>query len=422
MSVRKRQWTSPSGEAKEAWVVNYTDASGTRRLKTFKLKKEADNFAAATHVDVRRGTHVADSVSKTVREASTLWMAGARAAGLERTTTDQYQQHLDYHILPHLGATKLSALTVPSASAFRDALRDEELVPNGHRKAKRSPAMIRKVMSTLGTLLADAQERGLVGRNVVRDLRGVRKQGKDRRLEKRQKRKLVVGVDIPAPAEIKAIVGALEGRWRPLLLTAIFTGLRASELRGLKWDAVDFEKRVMHVRGRADRFNDIGRPKSATSERAVPMTPMVISALREWKLVCPKRATDKVDAAGNRVGVLDLVFPNGKGKGESHANIINRALHPVQIAAGVTVDSGKVDVEGNPIMAAKYTGLHALRHFYASWCINRREDGGLGLPPKVVQERLGHSSIVMTMDVYGHLFPSGDDADEMAAAEIALFR
>ena len=46
-----------------------------------------------------------------------------------------------------------------------------------------------------------------------------------------------------------------------------------------------------------------------------------------------------------------------------------------------------------------------MRHFYASWCINRRADGGLELPMKAVQERLGHSSIVMTSDVYGHLFP-----------------
>ena len=64
--------------------------------------------------------------------------------------------------------------------------------------------------------------------------------------------------------------------------------------------------------------------------------------------------------------------------------------------------------------------MHALRHFYASWCINRRVDGGLELPPKVVQQRLGHSSITLTMDVYGHLFPRGDDGAELAAAETAL--
>ena len=71
-------------------------------------------------------------------------------------------------------------------------------------------------------------------------------------------------------------------------------------------------------------------------------------------------------------------------------------------------------------MTGKYTGMHALRHFYASWCINPKSAGGLELSPKVVQERLGHSSIQMTLDVYGHLFPRGDDSAELAAAEAAL--
>lgn len=118
--------------------------------------------------------------------------------------------------------------------------------------------------------------------------------------------------------------------------------------------------------------------------------------------------------------VLDLVFPNGTGKVEQLNNILRRGLHPAWVAAGVAVDSGEVDEDGKPVLAPKYTGMHALRHFYASWCINRRKDGGLELPPKVVQERLGHSSIMMTMDVYGHLFPRSDDADEMAEAERAF--
>jgi integrase len=111
---------------------------------------------------------------------------------------------------------------------------------------------------------------------------------------------------------------------------------------------------------------------------------------------------------------------------EAHPNIIERGLKPTLGAAGIVVpvtgDDGKplVDGDGNPVMQAKYTGLHALRHFYASWCINRRADGGLELPPKMVQQRMGHSSITMTMDVYGHLFPSTDDADALAQAEREL--
>ncbi|MDB5526495.1 MAG: Integrase, partial [Rhizobium sp.] len=71
-------------------------------------------------------------------------------------------------------------------------------------------------------------------------------------------------------------------------------------------------------------------------------------------------------------------------------------------------------------MVAKYTGLHSLRHYHASWLINRPEDGGLGWPPKAVQERLGHANISITLDTYSHLFPRIEGAAEMAAAERAF--
>jgi integrase len=190
-----------------------------------------------------------------------------------------------------------------------------------------------------------------------------------------------------------------------LLLTAIFTGLRASELRGLRWADVDLDKRELHVRQRADRYLAIGSPKSEAGERTVPLTPIVVNALREWKLVCPKNE-------------LDLVFPSKRGRVQHLAVIVTRGLVPTLIAAGVTVTGTNGD--GTQIVRAKYTGFHSLRHFYASWCINRRADGGLELPAKVVQERLGHSGISITMDVYGHLFPRGDDAEELAAAEKSL--
>jgi integrase len=99
----------------------------------------------------------------------------------------------------------------------------------------------------------------------------------------------------------------------------------------------------------------------------------------------------------------------------------------VQVAAGVCTivkdQDGKVvlDSKGEPVREPKYKDLHAMRHFYASWCINRKADGGLELPGKVIQERLGHSTIVMMMDTYGHLFPRGDDAAELAAAAQAYF-
>lgn len=409
MSVRKRAWTTLKGETKEAWVVDYVDQTGSRRLKTFAKKKAADNFAATANVEIRAGVHTADSASVTVAEAGRQWVDTAEKGSpgrepLERATVTAYRQHLKLHIEPYLGGVKLSQLTAPMVREFEDKLARGD-IPGGGAPRARSPAMVRKVRVSLSSLLSDAQERGLVSRNVVRDLRRTRHRGAERRSEKRQKGKLKVGVDIPAREEVKAIVGAAAGRWRPLLLTAIFTGLRSSELRGLRWEDVDLEKRELHVRQRADRYSTMGKPKSDAGERTVPLTPMVVNALREWKLACPK-------SEGG------LVFPSTGGLVEHHKNIIERGLIPTLIAAGVTVD--ETSDEGNPIKLAKYTGLHAFRHFYASWCINRRAEGGLELPAKVVQERLGHSSIMMTMDVYGHLFPRSDDLDELAAAERSL--
>jgi integrase len=196
--------------------------------------------------------------------------------------------------------------------------------------------------------------------------------------------------------------------------------MRSSELRGLRWQDVDFDNRAIHVRQRADEFGEIGRPKSEAGERTIPMPPIVINALREWRLACPRRITEHLDDNGDPISELHYCFPNGHGKVERNANIVNRGLVPAMLSAGVTVPTDKKGEDGKTVMAAKYSGLHALRHFYASWCINRTEDGGLGLPLKVVQERMGHSCITMTADTYGHLFPRGDDADELAAAETSL--
>jgi integrase len=404
MSVRKRAWTTSKGEHKEAWVVDYVDQAGDRRLKTFAKKKAADNFSATANVEIRAGIHTADSASKTIGEAGRLWLETGDKAGLERSTLAAYRQHLKLHIEPYLGNVKLSQLSAPMVREFEDKLARGDM-PEGASPQPRTRAMVRKVRVSLSSLLSDAQERGLVSRNVVRDLRRTRARGVERKAERRQKGKLKIGVDIPAREEIKAIVEAAKGRWRPILLTAIFTGLRASELRGLRWADVELEKRELHVRQRADRYSAIGKPKSEAGERTVPLTPIVVNTLREWKLACPK------SEAG-------LVFPSSGGLVEHHKNIVQRGLVPTLIAAGVATEEERLD--GEPVKRAKYTGLHSLRHFYASWCINRRVDGGLELPAKVVQERLGHSSIVMTMDVYGHLFPRGDDSGELAAAERSL--
>lgn len=396
MAIRKRTWRTAKGEEKSAWIVDYSDASGTRRQKTFTKKKDADQFAATAKVEVREGVHVADSATITVKEAGDLWLKSCDSAGLERATIDQYRQHLTLHIEPYAGAMKLSKITVPAVRAFQEELRE-----NG-----RSAAMIKRVTVSLGSILSDAQERGLVVRNAVHEMSKRRGVG-TAKAERRQKARLRYGVDIPTMEEVRAILGAAEGRYRPFIITAIFTGMRASELRGLSWRDVDLGKGLIHVRQRADKYHTVGMPKSDAGQRTIPLTPMVVNTLKEWKLACPK-------------GDLQLVFPNGEGNIEWHQNIIKRGLWPALLKAGVAVATEKLDKDGRPMLAPKYTGLHALRHWYASWCINSKADGGLELSPKAVQARMGHSSIQVTFDTYGHLFPAADEAQALADAESRL--
>jgi integrase len=387
MSVRKRTWQS-GGETRTAWLVDYADQHGERHAKTFALKKDADAFHIAVAVAVRAGTHTADRRSITIAEAGKQWLTAARDGGLERTTVEQYDQHLRIHITPFIGTVRLSQLTLPAVKAFEDRL----------RAAGRSPAMVRKILRSLSATLTEAQGRGLVAQNIVKGVRaGRRGRERDVRVERRQRGKLKVGGDIPSPAEIRTLIPELKGRRRPLLLTAIFTGLRASELRGLRWTDIDLKRAVIHVRQRADCYNTIGALKSEAGERTVPLPPIVVNTLREWKLACPK-------------GQLNLAFPNTTGGADRRSEIVDNAFRPAQVRAGIVNSKGE----------AKYGGLHSLRHFYASWCINRKEDGGLGLPLKVVQHRLGHSGIQITANRYGHLFPNEDGGAELAAAEKAF--
>jgi len=154
MSVRKRTWKAAEGVEKTAWVVNYTDQVGKRRLKTFDKKKAADDFEATVRNEVRAGVHTPDSTRVTVGEAGDRWIAACESVGLEPTTIDAYRSHLNLHIKPFLGARKLSQLTAPMIADFERKLRD-----GTETQKPRSMAMVKRVRSDLGALLANARKR-----------------------------------------------------------------------------------------------------------------------------------------------------------------------------------------------------------------------------------------------------------------------
>jgi len=372
-TIRKRVWKI-GGVERSAWIVDYRDQGGVRRLKTFNTKREAEAWSVTALHEVRQGTHSPHSTSITVSEAWELWLRHCEA-NLERSTVEQRRYQLNLHVRPFIGSEKLATLTAPRIHQLVDQLRE----------AGRSVAMRRKVLVNVGVMLGFCQGRGLVAQNVAR---GVKLGNEDREAQG----PLREGVDFPTRAELKTLIDAASDHRRPFLITAVFAGMRASELRGLQWQDVDLAKGMIHVRRRADFWGTIGNTKSRMGKRDIPLPPIVTNALRSWRPVCP-------------AGDLDLVFPNGAGKVQTQSNILSRFWDPLQVSCGLVGEDG----------TARYR-FHALRHACASLFIKY-----LDWQPKRVQTVLGHASITMTFDRYGHLFADPEsDREAMQRIESAI--
>jgi integrase len=363
-SIRKRSWTS-GGQARTAWVSDYADQHGIRRLKTFKTRKEADGWLVEARGQVASGTHTAESTSRTLGEAVELWLQRAAAEGLERATLAQYAQHRG-HILAVIPAgTKLARITQARCERLRDDL-----------LTRHSRPMARKLLQSFKSILKDAKRRGLVAQNVAAETAiGA---------GKRHKRKLEVGRDVPTPAEVKALIEAAEPKARALVCLAALAGLRASELRGLRWsDLALGAKPTATVAQRADRWSRIGSPKSESSQRTVPLGETAARALKEWRLAQPPGRA--------------LVFGTAADKPDGLGNLQRRLLVPLEARGGI-----------------RHYGWHALRHYAISAWL------AAGIDPKTVQHWAGHATLALTLDTYGHMIPRADDHARIAAAERGL--
>jgi integrase len=378
-SIRKRTLPpAKDGTVKTVWLVDYKDGAGNRRAKQFPRRKDADAWLTQAAWEVSKGVHTADSQSITVKEAADIWVKAAEANDRERGTIQQYKQMRDLHIVPLLGAERLSRLSAPRIEAFRDELLET-----------RSKAMTSKIVRALSRILGEAQRRGYVGQNVARDVKVVRSSRERTEIE------------IPTKAELKALLTHADDDFRPFIMTAIMTGLRSSELRGLPWSKVDLKAGTITVAQRADKYCALGPPKSAAGFRTIPIGAALVKELREWKLRCPN-------------GDLGLVFPNGEGRVQDYSHLMKRRFNPLQVEAGVcdpVMEAGKpkLDRKGHPVMRARY-GLHSLRHAAASAWIAQRID------LKRLTTWLGHSSVEMSIDVYGHLLTDADGDSALVEA------
>jgi integrase len=375
MSVRKKV-VHTKGEPVTYWIADYSDGAGVRHQRRFPTKKEAAAFHDTTKTAIRAGTHVSLPDSLTIADVAEKWIRTVEAGNRERSTIRQYRQHIDLHIVPRIGGLKLSRMTRAHCEHLRDGLL------SGDKKL--SLALARKVWVSFKSMLGNVHTKHLA--------EGVKIAATDREDEKFE-----AGRDIPTPDEVKRVIAAAADKPRlcALLKVAALTGLRASELCGLRWFDVDLKDNVLHVRQRADRWNNLGPLKSKKARRTIPFGSDLALALKRWKLACPKSD-------------LDLVFPTGTGTVLGYKTLayqFESALRAARV----------VDKHGKP----KYSA-HAFRHFFASWCINPRSGGGRELPAKVVQTLMGHSSIKITLDIYGHLFRDKPDRAEIEASEAAL--
>jgi integrase len=250
---------------------------------------------------------------------------------------------------------------------------------------------LRKLIVTLNQVMAYGVRHRYTDRNPVTDAERPREQGQEPKQDK---------ISVLKPEEIKGLLKNTEGqKYQILLRTAIFTGMRQGELLGLKWNDIDWENKQVHVQRTYTKgmFFDV---KTKTSNRRIDLGPSVIQELRSWERVCP--AND-----------LGLVFPNEEGRPMNYSNMMNRHFIPALIKAGIAkkVEISSASKTSGPaeIISPKAKGkrkkakvegkirFHDLRHTYASLLIAQGEN------IKYIQAQMGHSSPMVTLNVYAHL-------------------
>lgn len=362
------------GKKGPIYKVHYKEPlTGKRRCKSFSRMKAAQNFR--DNVPKADYLHNADTVTMTV--ATDKWLEVCEKTGrkgrepVEKSTIKPYKLHAAY-IKDMIGDVRLNQLDPHFCERFKTDL----LARFDNR------AYARKILTSFKGVLSEARTQGWLKADPAENVRIILSQ----RAQPQHK-------DWPTLAEMATVLRKadekaastnkqLRKRWqryRTFIYVAIFSGMRPGEVLGLPWRNVFFEKGAIVVDQDLDEDGTIGRPKSKAAYRTIRMADDIMAMLKGWKAQCPESD-------------LDLVFPNWQGNPEKLQNVYRRCWYTLQ------QETGLVDDEGNP----RYP-LKELRHIRASLEIEKQAN------PKEIQELLGHSSIKITYDIYGHLFRDHED-------------
>lgn len=195
---------------------------------------------------------------------------------------------------------------------------------------------------------------------------------------------------------------ASESGYYRLYLVGLGTGMRSGELRALEWEDVDFANRIIHVTGTLKLHKGSGyikdTPKTVTSKRDIPMLDEVYRVLKEQKKEQAQMRTLLGEKWQPAAGLGNLVFTS-----QYHRKAYGIPIGDAALNVDLKKIVKKINEEG---ISFEPITPHTLRHTFATRGLER------GIPPKVMQELLGHTSITMTMDTYSHVLP------DMKAKEI----
>jgi len=343
------------------WVaqVDLGWVGGRRRRRTVYAKTERAVLAKRDEVraQITKGVDLT-APPKTLTQWLTEWLTTVKSSdGTGPATIARYDQIARVHLIPQLGTVKLAALTPRHVQSLLLKL-----------QGVAAPATIVKVHGVLRNALADAERMDLVSRNVAKAVRPPR-------LSRTERRSLT-------PAEAGTLLSHLKGdRLESVFIVALSTGLRRGEVLGLRWQDVDLEGRVLFVRQalqRVDRALKMVPPKTHRSSRPIPLPQFAVTAFSQQKV---RQANDRrlVGRAWEDGG---LVFTTEIGTPLEPRNV-NRRFYAARSAAGL-----------------EWVRLHDLRHAFATFLLDQGEE------LRTVMDLLGHSTIRLTADTYGHVLPS----------------
>ncbi len=388
-NIRTKIGKNRYGATVKKFELTYADKSGRRYSRTFNSKRDADAARIRIETEIYERRHVTRKNSRTVLQGLRAWldyMEGLeKAHKRERTTIDKYRSHLKRYIAPsEIANVSLAELQPADVQSFVEFL-----------EKTLKTAYARKIYHTLTMGLKYCRKHQWL---MTIPTEYIRIEARDREQSGK--------IKIPTKKELKALIEAADkditGFDGALVRVAAFCGLRPSELRGLSRSLVRFttEPPTLEVEQRADIFGKLGNPKSRAGYRKIPFGPDTALALKKVMLSC-------------KPGRHNLVFTNSEGNVLNYHNFVHRQWPRLMKRAGLATE--EIVTYSDPTAKYKvvrpFFSFYALRHVAASLWIE------MGIAPKRIQELMGHSSLKMTMDTYGHLW-ANPEADKKIAIEI----